>query len=57
MEKPVATYAGDTFKTLIRSYSNARMQRDPRYKREVFKALEARRAKPTGAEGEKTNTA
>lgn len=44
MEKPLATFNGDTFKNLVRAYSNERMGRDRNYRDSVHEAIAARRA-------------
>jgi hypothetical protein len=36
-------YTGDTFKNLIRKYSNERMQRDEAYRADVEKEMQRRR--------------
>lgn len=38
----IGVYSGDTFKRLIRAYSNARMQRDNDYKQKVMQLLAER---------------
>ncbi len=43
-QKPVAIYAGDTFRNSMRQYSFERMARDPIYRREVRKAKAIKKA-------------
>jgi hypothetical protein len=50
--KELATYSGDTFRNLIRQYSYDRMSRDSRYRRDVFKAIEERKAKQAAAKAQ-----
>jgi hypothetical protein len=42
-EKPYKIYRG-VFKEAVREYSNDRMDRDPKYRREVRTAVKARKA-------------
>jgi hypothetical protein len=53
--KPYATYRGD-FRTAIRQYSFDRMDRDPQYRREVRKAVSARRAARKATQGARNAT-
>lgn len=41
--KPTHTFAGDSFRNLVRAYSKDRMTRDPQYKRAVEKEMQRRR--------------
>lgn len=40
----IGSYSGDSFKNLIRKYSNDRMSRDRRYREQVIEIVSARRA-------------
>jgi hypothetical protein len=44
VSKPIAVFSGDTFRNLIKSYSFNRMERDPKYRREVRQFKAARKA-------------
>lgn len=44
MDKPIAVYKDDTFRNLIRTYSFDRMARDKAYKRDVYRAIDDRKA-------------
>lgn len=52
--KLVGVYTGDTFRNLMRQYSYDRMGRDPRYRRDVFRAVEKRKAEKAKANDSRT---
>jgi hypothetical protein len=41
----VTVYRGGPFKDLVRAYSSDRMQRDPKYREDVYKAIAERRSR------------
>lgn len=54
MQKPIAVFSNDTFKNLVRAYSNERMGRDRKYRDEVHQAIASRRAEQAAQKAEKT---
>lgn len=55
--KEPCTFSGDTFKNLMRAYSNERMSRDPMYRADVHAAMEKRKAEINARAAAKDATA